>query len=135
MWCTGIRVRRVEDVYTFWTSHIEISFCPAVFSFYKYDACFLWWFGLSPVSFSFFPFCFLSSLENYSLILLVVGISTLVLIFLFLILGLDHFTKVLFVFNFNIQFQFIKYYILQFGLHSLDFYFFSFAFCKSFIDF
>jgi hypothetical protein len=43
------------------------------------------------------------------------------LFFWFFFFGLIPPIKVLFVFNFIIEFQFTKYYILQFGPHYLDF--------------
>jgi len=70
----------------------------------------------------FFFLFFLSFLENYSLTLFVIDISTLVLIFLiFLIFILGLFIEVLFVFNFIFQSQFIMYYFFQFDSYSFDF--------------
>jgi hypothetical protein len=102
------------------------------------DACWLWWFDLFLVNlYFFFLFFSLSSLEKYSLILFVVGISTSILI--------------LFIFNFYswsfyrnfICFQFrlsipshILLFFFQVGPYSFDFFnFFSWSFCKSFIGF
>jgi len=45
------------------------------------------------------------------------------------------FVEVFFVFDFIIQSQFTKYYILQCGLHSLNFLFFPWSFCKNFNGF
>jgi len=78
----------------------------------------------------FFPFYSLSSLWNYNLILLVVGISTSILIFFISNFYLGCFVEVLYVFDFILQSQFIKYYVFQFGFYFLDFYFFLDHFVK-----
>jgi hypothetical protein len=83
----------------------------------------------------FFTFYSLSSLWNYNLTLLVVGISTSILIFFISNFYLGCFVEVLYVFDFILQSQFTKYYVFQFGLYFLDFYFFPWSFCKSFIGF
>jgi hypothetical protein len=85
---------------------------------------------VSPVIVQFVPgglfFYFLFSLLswNYKLALLVINISTSVQFFLFLIFSFGSFIEILFIFNFIIQSQFTRYYILQFHPYSLDFYFF-----------
>jgi len=90
-------------------------------SFYWCDACLYWWFSLVLVSILFFSPS-LSSLKKYNLPLLVIDVSILVFIFLILI-SLSWFfcRSFYFIFNFITQYQFIKYYVLQYGPHSLDF--------------
>jgi len=67
--------------------------------------------------------CFsLSSLQKYSFVVFVVGISITVLIFLIFYFVLD--PGILFVFNLIFQSQFTKYYILQFDFYSFNFYLF-----------
>jgi hypothetical protein len=77
----------------------------------------------------FFLFFSLPPLKNYSL----VQLQSLLFLFLFFDLGL--FVEILSVFDFIIQSQFIKNYIILCGTHSLDFNFFSWLFFKSFSDF
>jgi hypothetical protein len=79
--------------------------------------------------FSFF-FLFFLKITIWSFWLLVVQLQS--LFFWFLIFGLNLFVKVLFIFNFIILFQFIKYYILQFDPISN---FLPWLFCKSFLGF
>jgi hypothetical protein len=91
----------------------------AMSSCYWCEASCRWWLDLSPVGYSFF--------SSFSLLLWklqLVGISTSVPNLLISHFYLGSFIGV-FVFNFILDSQFTKYYILQFDPYSLNFLFFS----------
>jgi len=97
--------------------------------------CLLCWSDLSPMCLSFLPSILSPPFEItiWPFWLLVFQLQ-----FLFFFISnfyLGCFVEVLYVFDFILQSQFTKYYVFQFGLYFLDFYFFPWSFCKSFIGF
>ena len=133
---------RVESTHTFRDAHVvspniqkHISYQDVIIivpsSWWCYE-CHRWWYGVVSIGLPFLPFFTRPPprprpKKTYSLAFLVVNILTLIIIFY-----LCFFIDVLFVFNFIFQSQFAKYFILQYGPHSLNFYFFFLTFCKSF---
>jgi len=94
----------------------KILFCCVVGSatmFFVVDATRAPLNGLVWCQWTFPHLFFLLSLKNCNFTFFIVDFSTLIPIFIYIIFGLDSFVEILFVFNFIIQFQFIKYYILQ----------------------
>jgi hypothetical protein len=115
----------------------KIPFCHVIesivmFSFYWCGACRQWWSSLLLIDLF---FCLLSSLKNYSLRILVVDILTLFSIFFISHFLLWFFCRSFICFSFILEYQFTKYYILQFGPQSLDLICFPWSFCKKFINF
>jgi hypothetical protein len=97
-----------------WKHFHLLFFCTACISSGS-PVCHEWTFLLV------FPsFLSLSSQKNYSLILLVISISSLILILLIFLLLSWLFCRILLFFNFIIESQFINYYILQFDPYFLN---------------
>ena len=133
--------RHVGDIRALWTTWVlqkypSIILLEASLCHFPVGAMHVGGGGLVCRRWAFFLLFFLfpsPNITTWPSLLLVFQLKS--LIFLFLVFLLVFFVEVLFVFNFVLQSQFIKYYIFQFGPYSFDFYFFSCPFCKSFIGF